>query len=94
MSNTLKLKPHHQDSAIGQILSIKSAVNYHNDVVLPHYKEMDVWEANEYEVLNQKNLTELERLENYIKHHEALFNELLCEYDLTVTIFLAKYIKN
>jgi hypothetical protein len=55
---------------------------------------MDVWEANEYEVLNQKNLTELERLENYIKHHEALFNELLCEYDLTVTIFLAKYIKN
>jgi hypothetical protein len=94
MSNTLKLKARHQDSVIGQILSVKSAVNYHNDVVLPRYKEMDVWEANEYEVLNQKNLTELERLENYIKHHEALFNELLCEYDLTVTTFLAKYIKN
>jgi hypothetical protein len=94
MSNTLKLKPQHQDSAIGQILAIKSAINYHNDVVLPHYKEMDVWEANEYEVVNQKNLTELERLEKYVIKHEALFNELLCEYDLTVTVFLAKYIKN
>ncbi len=93
MSNTLKLKPQHQDSVIGQILAIKSAVNYHNDVVLPHYKEMDVWEANEYEVVNQKKLTELERLEKYIIKNEALFNDLLSGYDLTVTVFLAKYIK-
>jgi hypothetical protein len=94
MPNTLKLKPQHQDSVIGQILSVKSAVNYYNYSLLPRYKEMDVWEANEYEVLNQKNLTELERLEKYIIKHEALFNGLLCEYDLTVTVFLAKYIKN
>jgi hypothetical protein len=94
MSNTLKLKPQHQDSVIGQILKAKAAVNYFNTEILPHYKEMDVWEANEYEVVNQKNLAELERLEKYIINHEALFNDLLCEYDLTVTIFLAKYIKN
>jgi hypothetical protein len=94
MQNTLKLKPQHQDSVIGQILKAKAAVNYFNTEILPRYKEMDVWEANEYEVVNQKNLAELERLEKYIINHEALFNDLLCEYDLTVTTFLAKYIKN
>jgi hypothetical protein len=94
MSNTLQLKQQHQDSVIGQILKAKAAVNYFNAEILPHYKEMDIWEANEHDVVNQKNLTELERLEKYIIKHEALFNGLLCEYDLTVTIFIAKYIKN
>jgi hypothetical protein len=94
MSNTLQLKPQHQDSVIGQILKMKALVDYYYNKVAPNVSKMQNWKAKEYIDANSANLTELERMKNYIKQHEALFNGLLCEYDLTVTVFLAKYIKN
>ena len=90
---TLQLRPQHQDSVIGQMLKAKAAVNYYNAEILPNYKDMDAWEVNEYEVTNNANVAELERLEKYIIEHESLFNELLFEYGYTVTTFLAKFIK-
>lgn len=94
MSNTLQLKPQHQDSAIGQILKMKALVNYYYNQVAPNVSKMQNWETKEYINANSANLAELESLEKYIIQHEALFNGLLCEYDLTVTVFLAKHIKN
>jgi hypothetical protein len=90
---TLQLNPKDQGGIIDQMLKLKASVNYHNAEILPNYKNMQVWETNEYSLINNANLAELERLENHIIKHERLFNSILCEYGYTVTIFLIKFIK-
>jgi len=91
---TLTLKPQHEDSVIGQILSLKSQLNYHKHSIAPFTYEMEKWEIKEYEAINSDNYYKLEELKQYIISNEACFNELLSSYNMSVAIFVNKYILN
>lgn len=88
------LKPQHQSTIVGQLLEAKQAVNYHNKNIKPFLSDMENWEAKEYTDVNNDNLNKINNLKNVLIENESIFNPLLSEYELTVTIFIAKYINN
>lgn len=91
---TLILKPQHETTSIGLMLQYKSAIEYHNKNIAPRFNEMEKWEQKEY----KKNLIDytnsLEDNKKYIIENESFFNELLSQYNLSVSIFINKYILN
>lgn len=88
------LKPQHQDSVIGQMLGLKAQITYHNDNIVPFYNEMKVWEKKEYDNVNNNNINKLAELKQYTIENESLFNLILIDYNMSVAIFINKYILN
>lgn len=90
----LKLKPQHETTVIGQIIDANRAVNYHNENTAPFYNQMEKWEMKEYKSVNDDNIAKIKILKDTLISNESLFNNLLSEYNLTTTIFIARYINN
>lgn len=91
---TLTLKAKHEDTLVGQYLNLVSQVNYHNANIAPFYSEMEKWEMKEYVAVNNDNLEAIENCKKAMMQNEAIFNNLLSEYNLSVVIFIAKYAQN
>lgn len=93
---TLNLKPQHETTVIGQILSLKSQLSYHAKNIAPFYHEMEKWEQKEYKAVNADNETELERLKQIIISDKPAFNTFLSQYQpgLCVAMFVNIYILN
>ena len=93
---TLTLKPQHEKTVIGQMLSLKSQIVYHKENTTPFYHEMQAWEAKEYKAVLADNETELERLKQIIIADKAEFNAFLSQYQsgLCVAMFVNQYILN
>ncbi|MGF7082975.1 hypothetical protein [Mucilaginibacter sp. UYCu711] len=93
---TLKLKPEHETSVIGQILSLKSQLDYHKNNIAPFFHEMEKWEQKEYSAVNADNEVELERLKQHIIANTPTFNQFLQQYQsgLCVPMFVNIYILN
>lgn len=91
---TLALKPQHQDSVIGQILGLKAQLEYHKHNIAPFTYEMEKWEAKEYQAVHEDNLSQFNDLRNHIISNEAVFNLLLCDYNLSVAIFINLFVNN
>ena len=92
--NTIKLNAKHQDSVIGQILELKNQITYHTENIAPFYSEMQAWEAKEYKSVYDENISRLSELKNMLIENESIFNEILSSYNLTVAVFINKYILN
>lgn len=92
----LTLKPQHETSVIGQMLSLKSQIDYHKKNTAPFYHEMDKWEMKEYAGVLADNEAELERLKQVIIADKATFNQFLSQYQsgLCVAMFVNTYILN
>lgn len=93
---TLTLKPQHETTVIGQMLSLKSQIEYHNKNIAPFYHEMGKWEMKEYQSVLSDNETELERLKQIIISDKPTFNQFLQQYQsgLCVAMFINIYILN
>ena len=89
---TLKLRPEHQDTIIAKMLSLKSQIQYMNENVMPFLPDMEKWEAKEYSNVHAGYVRDLDEKKERIIEHEAYFNRILNHYNLTVVIFLAKFI--
>lgn len=89
---TLKLKPAHVDTVIGKLIDFKKAIDYHLEYIKPRYSKMEPWERKEYEKVFQYDLEELKHLKFYLMDNEPLFNKMLSEYNLSVAVFIAKYL--
>jgi len=89
----MKLKPEHQDTVLGTFLSVESQIRYHEKNIIPFYAGMEDWERNEYQEVYKSNVEQLEAMAVYMMQNEALFNDLLSDYGLTVVLFIAK-VKN
>ena len=85
------LKPQHQYSVIGQTLSLKSQIDYHNQEIKQFLNEMEYWEAKEYKEVYNDNIKRLNDNINYMKSEESHFNDELSTYGYTVTVFVAIY---
>lgn len=88
---TLKLQAKHEDTLVGQFLNAVSQVNYNNANIAPFYSEMEKWEMKEYVAVNNGNLEIIENCKKAMMENEAIFNEMLSEYNLTVAVFINKY---
>lgn len=93
---TLTLKPQHETTVIGQMLSLKSAIEYHKKEIAPNLHEVATWEKKEYNAVNADNIAELERLKAIIIADKPTFNQFLQQYQsgLCVALFINKYILN
>ena len=88
---TLKLQAKHEDTLVGQFLNAVSRVNYHNANIAPFYSEMEKWEMKEYVAVNNDSLETIENCKKAMMENEAIFNELLSDYNLSVAVFINKY---
>lgn len=84
----------HQDTLLGQYLELVAQVNYHNTNIDPFYSDMENWEMKEYVAVNNDNLEAIENCKKSMMQNEAIFNELLSEYNLSVAVFISKYSQN
>lgn len=93
---TLILKPQHETTVIGQMLSLKSQVEYHKNSIAPFLYQVAAWEQKEYLSVNADNENELERLKQIIIADKPTFNAFLQQYQsgLCVSLFVNKYILN
>lgn len=93
---TLTLKPQHETTVIGKMLSLKSQIEYHKKNTAPFYHEMEKWEMKEYQSVLSDNETELERLKQIIIADKQTFNQFLSQYQsgLCVAMFVNIYILN
>lgn len=91
---TLILKPQHETTVIGQMLSLKSQIEYHRSNIAPFLYQVEAWEQKEYLSVNANNEAELERLKQIIIADKPTFNTLLQEYQsgFCVSLFINKYI--
>ncbi|MDB5288549.1 MAG: hypothetical protein JWR05_3498 [Mucilaginibacter sp.] len=89
---TLALKPQHETTVIGQLLSLKSQLVYHAKNTAPFYNEMAIWEMKEYKAVNEDNEVEFLRLKNILISNQSTFNVLLSEYGHSVAVFVNKYL--
>ncbi len=91
---TLILKPQHKTTVIGQMLSLKSQIEYHKKEIAPNLYQLDKWEEKEYLKVNSDNIAELERLKKIIIADKPTFTNFLQKYSsgLCVAIFINKYI--
>jgi hypothetical protein len=89
---TLKLEEKHYGNVIDQMLKLKSRINYHITEIVPNLSSMYSYEEKEYIVIYNSCLAELKFLKNLIIEHEAIFNEILTCYNLSVSVFINKYI--
>lgn len=88
----LNLIPAHKGTIIDSAISAKNAIEYHEKNIAPFYSEMQNWERKEYERVNAKNMEILNKAKNDMLDLEWCFNDMLSEYKITVTIFIAKYL--
>lgn len=88
------LKAQHQVTAVGKMLDAKSQIEYLNAEVVPFFTNMEKWEVDEYKAVLKDHTNLIEKLKAFIIKHEAIFNDILWYYDLTVTVFIAKYFSN
>lgn len=91
---TLVLKPQHETSVIGQLLSLKSQINHHNQNIAPFYYNMIACEVKEYTAVNGENEAMFADLKKYLIGNEAVFNALLSQYNLSTSVFVNKYLLN
>jgi hypothetical protein len=89
---TLTLKPQHQDSVIGQLLSLKSKLDYHKNEIAPNLYQLKDWEKKEYATVDYDNQLEFDCLKQYIIENQGVFNSLLNSYNLSVAIFVNKFL--
>jgi len=89
---TLKLEEKHHGNVIDQMLKLKTRINYHKNEIVPNFYKMYSYEEKEYLAIHNDCLAELKFLKNLIIEHEAIFNEILSSYNLSVSVFINKYI--
>jgi len=53
---------------------------------------MEKWEVEEYKSVNSNNIAKLNELKCTLIENESIFNEILNTYNLSVAVFLNKYI--
>ena len=87
-----ELKPQHQTSVIGRMLDIRNQIIYLKNNVIPFSYKMEKWEYKEYSLQFNNYKQELDELSDYIYKNESLFNEILSNYNLSVSVFINKYI--
>lgn len=88
----LILKPQHEDSVIGQLLALKSQLDYHKNEIAPKYYEMEKWEQKEYLSVDNDNQLQFDNLKNHIIENQCVFNALLNSYNLSVAVFVNKFL--
>jgi hypothetical protein len=91
---TMIIKPQHETTVIGQMLSLKSQIDYHKKEIAPNLYQVEEWEQKEYLAVNAANKLELERLKQVIIEDKPTFNNFFQQYSsgLCVAIFINKYI--
>ena len=84
------LKPEHQDTLIGKLLTLKSKRNYYLKNTITFYNEMTKSEQKEYSELYEENESDIRILSSCIMEHQSIFNSILSNYNLSCVTFLAK----
>ena len=84
------LKPEHQDTLIGQLLTLKSRREYYLKNTMPFYSEMTKSEQKEYSELYDENESDIRILSECIMQNQSIFNHILSNYNLSCVTFLAK----
>jgi len=90
----LNLKPQHEDTVIGKLINLKSLLDEHKNNVKPLLSKMENWEKKESLQIYNDIKNEISELKNVITENESVFNSILGDYNLTVTMFLYKHIIN
>ena len=85
---SLNLKPQHQDSALQTIMNLARSIKHFELFIFPKYSEMTDSERKESSAINEENVLAFESKKKYILENQSIFNELLSEYKISVTIFL------
>ncbi len=88
--------PQLQDSTLGQMIYLKTQIDYHLKNIIPFYSEMEFWERKEYEAVYSLNVSDLENKKKYVMEHESIYNELLSasKMSMSVTVFINKFINS
>lgn len=89
---TLSLKPQHQSSVIGQLLELKSQLQFHKTEIAPKFYQMEKWEQKEYIKVDSDNQNEFDTLKSYLIVNESIFNDILNHYNLSVAVFVNKFL--
>lgn len=89
---TIKFKPIHQDSIPCKCIELKKQIDYYSTKIAPNFDELEDWQINEYVIVHKQNIEALNGHIIHMRANESIFNELLNAYNLTVTIFIRKYI--
>lgn len=83
-----QLKPQHQDSVIGVMISLNCQMMHYKSEILPYINDMAAWEAKEYVLINDSNAKQFDDCKAHIIENESIFNEMLSSYNLSVATFV------
>jgi hypothetical protein len=73
---------------LGQSLSLKSQISYLKKEIVPLYKNMEKWEAKEYQQVLVSYNQELENNINHLVECNHTFNGVLSKYGVSVAEFI------
>ena len=88
----IKLLPSHEDTMIGRMLRDLKYLSGIQERL--NHTDLNIWERKEWEQIKTASTHDLKAAIDHIKINESFFNEILSLYNLSVTIFLAKYFKD
>ena len=88
----INFNPIHQDSIPCKCIELKKQIDYYSTKIAPNFDELEDWQINEYVQVHKQNIEALNGHIVHMRANESIFNELLNAYNLTVTIFIRKYI--
>lgn len=89
----IKIKDQHIDTIIGRMVQLRKMVDHHNSEIKPFMGEMEEWERKEYYSIFDGYKKDIEQNAVYMMQNESDFNLILCDYNLSVAIFI-NLIKN
>ena len=90
--NTIVFKEKHADTIPAKSIELAKQIFHYRSEIAPNFDDMEDWQINEYVEVYKSNLLKLIDNINYMIENESVFNEILCEHNLTTVIFCAKYL--
>lgn len=83
------LKPKHRDTVLFKVQANAKAISFFKENIEPKFSSMEEWEIKEYKLAHEIAKQTLKKLNDFMIENESVFNEMLFEYNLTVTTFIA-----
>ena len=79
-----------EDGVLHEIIGDKKQIRYHESHIAPKLSKMEKWEAKEYSDVHDSSVKNYKHLREYMMSNEAVFNEKLAKYNMSVSVFLSK----
>lgn len=84
-------KPQHQGSAIDRLLQATNGIKYFNKTIAPELKNMEKWEAKEYQAVKAEQEAEYKDMLAYVQSNTELFDKNLSGYGLDTATFIKRH---